>query len=166
MTWRARTRAKAVSSKPKMRGDLGEIGKLALVHGAVGAGDVEEPVEHGFQHRRVVGEEARDVARIGVEAGDVLLGEIVDAADVPLLARRDREDAAEGVDLRAADDAVGLRHLGRERDHGDGEGGLAADFAVGEIGQHRAQPGDGRADRPAPSAMIAAMREKMPMRHP
>ena len=42
--------------------------------------------------------------------------------------------------------AVGLRHLGGERDHGDGEGGLAAHLAVGEAGEHRAQAGDGGAD--------------------
>ena len=151
MTWRARTRAKALSSNPKMPATSREIGELALVHGAVGAGDVEEPVEHAFEHRRIVGEEARDVARIGVEAGNVLLGEIVDARDVPLLARRDREDAAEGVDLRAAHDAVGLRHLGGERDHADGKGGLAADIADGEVGEHGARS-PRRPRRPAGAA--------------
>ncbi len=99
------------------------------MHGAVGAGDVEETVEHRFEHRRIVGEEAADVARIGLEAGDVALGEVVDAADIPLLALRDRKEPAEGVDLGAGDDAVGLRHLGGERDHGDREGRLAPDLA-------------------------------------
>ncbi len=91
---------------------LGKVGKLALVHRAIGAGNVEEAVENRFEHLPIAFEEPGHVARIGVEAGDVALGEVVDAADVALLALRDREDAAEGVDLRARHDAVGLRHLG------------------------------------------------------
>ena len=116
------------------------------MHRAVGLGDVEQAVEDVLQHLRVVGEEPRHVARIGLEAGDVALGEVVDAADVPLLAGRDGEDAAEGVDLRPRHDAVGLGHLGGERDHGDGEGGLAAELAVGEAGEDRPQARHGRAD--------------------
>ena len=137
MTWRVANAREGAFVEPEDAGDLGEIGELALVHGAVGAGDVEEPVEHALQHHRIVGEEARDVARIGVETGHVLLGEVVDARDVPILARRDRKDAAEGVDLRARHDAVGLRHLGGERDDADREGSLAADFARREVGEQR-----------------------------
>ena len=62
---------------------------------------------------------------IGLEAGNVLLGEVVEPRDVALLLGRHGEDLLEGADLVPGDDAVGLRHLGRKRDHGDREGDLA-----------------------------------------
>ena len=158
-------RAKACSSKPKISATRGEIGKLALVHRSVGLGDVEQAVEDVLQHGGIVGEQARDVARVGLEAGDVVLGEIVDAADVLLLAGRDGEDAAERVDLRARHHAVGFRHLGGERDHGDGEGRLAAHLAVGQAGERRAQARR-RRRRPCRRRRHStpAMREKMLIR--
>jgi hypothetical protein len=114
-----------------------QITELALMHGAIGLGDIEQAIQDVLQHGPVVGQKPGHVARIDLEAGGVPFGEVVDAIDVPLLAGRNREDAAEGVDFGASDHAVGLGHLGGERDHGDGEGRLPAHLAVGEAGQRR-----------------------------
>ena len=66
-----------------------------------------------------------------IEAGDILLCQIVDPADIPFFAAWDGEDPAEGIHLGTADDTVRLRHLRRERNHGDRERGLTAKSAVG-----------------------------------
>ena len=55
-------------------------------------------------------------AGIGLVAGRVLAGEIEDAPHIGLFRRRHAEDADERFDLVVGDDAVGLRHLGAERD--------------------------------------------------
>ena len=116
--------------------DLGDAVQeiaLALMQHAVGLGDVEQPVEDILQHRAVLAARAaqpRHPLGIGLEAGDVLLGEVVEPRDVARLVGRHREDLLEGADLVLRDDAVGLRHLGRKRDHGDREGDLAAQLRI------------------------------------
>ena len=65
---------------------------------------------------------------------------------LPLLVRLDHEDAAEGRDLVRGDDAVGLGHLGGERDHGDGEGDLAPRRRVGHPAKETAGPIEQRAE--------------------
>jgi hypothetical protein len=62
--------------------------------------------------------------RHSLVAGHVLLGEIEHTGDVLHLAIGHLEHFLEGVDLVHGDDAVGLGHLGAERDHTDGEGHL------------------------------------------
>ena len=110
------------------------------MHRAVGLGDFEEAVEQILEHGRFVRQKARHVARVGFKAGNVAFGEIIDAGDIPLFARRNGEDAGEGVDLGAGHDAVGLRHLGGEGDHADGESRLAARLAVGNAGKRARSP--------------------------
>ena len=63
---------------------------------------------------------------IGLEAGDVLLGEIVKPRDVLPFGSRNFEYLLEGAHLIMRDDAVGLGHLGRQRDHRDGKSNAAA----------------------------------------
>ena len=102
-------------------GDAGEELVLLGVVVAVGHGDVEQPLEEVAELRRAVAEHPADPAGVVLEARDVLAGEVVDAGDVGLLLVGDDEDLAEGRDLVAGDEAVGLGDLGAERDGGDGE---------------------------------------------
>ncbi len=104
----------------KLRDAPEEI-QLALMHHAVGLGDVEQPVDDVFEHLRALGEEARDLARIGLEAGDVLFREVEQPRDIALLALRNLEELLEGADLVARHHAVRLRHLGGKGDHGHGK---------------------------------------------
>ncbi len=94
---------------------------LARMEDAVGLGDLEQPVEDVFQQRGIAGEHLGDLAGIGLVAGGVLLRQAEDAVDAGLLAWRDAEQTMEGLDLVVGHRAVGLRHLGGERDHRDGE---------------------------------------------
>jgi hypothetical protein len=102
--------------------DAFEIGKLALVDRTIGLGNVEQTVDDVFENLRAPGEEARQLARIGVIARDILLGEIEHARHAAKLALRHVENLLERDDLVARDNAVGFRHLGAERDDADGKG--------------------------------------------
>ena len=61
---------------------------FALVEQAVGLGDMEQPVENVLQHRavRMAGAaKLRHALGIGLEAGDVALGEIVEPRHIARL---------------------------------------------------------------------------------
>ena len=96
----------------------------------VGLGDVEQALEHVLEQLAVALEHGGELLGIGLVAGHVLLGEIEHAGDVLHLAVGHLEHFLEGVDLVHGDDAVGLGHLGAERDHADGEGHLVLRRAV------------------------------------
>ncbi len=117
----------------KICGDAVQEAAFALMQQAVGLGDVEQPVEDVLQHRAVRlarAAQAGHALGIGLEAGDVLLGEIVEPRDVAPLGSGDLEDLLEGADLVLRDDAVGLGHLGRQRDHRDREGDAPAQVRI------------------------------------
>jgi hypothetical protein len=57
-------------------GDALEIDELRLVHGAVGAGNREKPVDDVGQPADIVAVDAGNLRGIGFEPGDVTLGEI------------------------------------------------------------------------------------------
>ncbi len=121
---------------------------LALVVAAVGEGDVEQALEDVLEHRGAVAEHRRDAGGVGVEAGDVLAGEVEDAGGGGLVLAGDLEDPAEGRDLGGADEAVGLGHLGAEADDGDGEGDAALGRAAAiEDGKQALAAGDEGGDR-------------------
>ena len=111
---------------PKIVADRFQERQLRLVHRAVGLGDEEQAVDDVGERFPVVGVKGGDAGGVGVVAGDVALGEIEEARDVALLARRHAEDVAEGSDFGGRDHAVGLRHLGGERDQRDRERDLTA----------------------------------------
>ena len=71
--------------------DLGEILGFRGADLAVGLGDVEQAFEHVLEDLRRVGKQRRDLARIGLEARGVALGEIEEA-----LARSSPRPAAPG----------------------------------------------------------------------
>ena len=96
----------------------------------VGLGDVEQAFEHVLEQLAVALEHDRELLGISLVAGHILLGEVEDTSDVLHLAFRHLEHFLEGVDLVHGDDAVGLRHLGAERDHANGEGHLVLGRAV------------------------------------
>ncbi len=140
--------------KPKMSATALQIGGFARMEDAVRLGDLEQAVEDVLQQRGIAGEHLGDLAGIGLEAGGVLLRQSENAVDARLLRRCDAEQAVEGLDLVVGDRAVGLRHLGGERDHRDGEdhaGRVAGcDLRHLAIDQEMArQQADQRADRPA-----------------
>ena len=60
---------------------------------AVGLGDLEQPVEHVFQHGGIAHEQLRDLAGIRFEAGHVLARQVEDAPDIGFFLRRHAEDA-------------------------------------------------------------------------
>ena len=95
--------------------DGGEELLLALVVVAVGERDVEQALEDVGEHLRPVAEHAGDAGGVGLEAGDVLAGEVEDAGGGGLVLGGDAEDLAEGGDLGDVHQAVGLGHLGAER---------------------------------------------------
>ncbi len=88
---------------------------------AVGLRDLEQAVENVFEHSRPAAEDARDLSRIDFVSGRVLLRQLEDAPDIGLLGGRYAEYAPECVDFVARYGAVGFRHLGAERNDGDGE---------------------------------------------
>ena len=99
-----------------------EEAMFAGVEGIVGLGDVEQRVEHILQHFAARLEQFGDLPGIGLEARDVLLGEVEDTRDRGQFAIGNVEDLLEGPDLVFRHDAVGLGHLGAQPDHADGEG--------------------------------------------
>jgi hypothetical protein len=143
-------------------------------------GDVEQPIEQLLQHRRAAPEHAGDLPGVGLEPVGVGARPVEQAADVALLVRRHAEGLLEGVDLVAADHAVGLGHLGAEHDDGDGEGDLLGGRAVDRFGfgrdlrrlrlAHRVHrmPGDraqDRAERPAEGEAGGAAQDLAPNAH-
>ena len=102
---------------------LEELVLLGMQH-AVGSRHVHEALEHVLQKLAVVLEQGRDLAGVGLVAGHVLLGQIEHVLDVGGLLGRKAEDLGEGVVLQRRDHAVGLGHLGAERDDGDREGNV------------------------------------------
>ena len=115
---------------------------------AVGGGDVEQAFEQRAQHLRLVGEQARNLAGVDLVAGDVLGGEVEQAAEVRLLVGGNVEHPREGALLDGQRHAVGLGHLGGERRHRDGEG----DGAISRRALCRAIP---RQPRPQTGQRIA-----------
>ncbi|MCR6673886.1 MAG: hypothetical protein NVV79_21795 [Devosia ginsengisoli] len=105
--------------------DRFEVVELGLMHQAVGRGDIEQTVEHMLERIGTVVEEARDLAGIGVVAGDILLGQVEHADHLLFMAMGDFHRGAEGALLGGGHRAVGHRHLGGERDQRQGEGGVA-----------------------------------------
>ena len=91
---------------------------------------MEQAFEHVLEQLAVALEHGGELFGISLVAGHVLLGEIEHAGDVLHLAVRHLEHFLEGVDLVHGDDAVGLGHLGAERDDADGEGHLVLGRAV------------------------------------
>ena len=94
---------------------------------------MEQAVDDVLEDRAIVlaGDAERlHLLRIGLVAGDVLPGEIIQPGDIGRLVVGILEDVLEGIDLGGRDDAVRLRHLGGKRDHCDGEGNLPACFRI------------------------------------
>ena len=140
--------SKASGRTPKISPTAAQEAFLALVVAAVGERDVEEPLEDVLEHLRLVPEHPGDAARIGVEAGDVLAGEVEDAGGGGLVLGRDAEHLAERGDLGDAHQAVGLGHLGAEADDRDREGDAALGGAAAlEYGEEALAPRDESGDR-------------------
>ena len=122
-------------------GDARQEGHFHVVDQPVRLGDMEQPVDDILEDRAVL--LATDAQRchllgIGLVAGNVLARQIVEPGDVLRLVFRKLEDVAESVHLRRRHDAVGLRHLGRERDHRHGESDLTPRFRIPfKKGPHR-----------------------------
>ena len=133
-------RAVCAGVKAEARGDLVEIGELGFVE-AIDFGDQPQRVEQILEQRRAGAEQGGGLVGIGFEPGHRLLGEIIEAAGVFGLVRLDMEQALEGGELGRRRVAIGARHLGGQRDGGDGEGHPPA-FGIGSAG-------DGEIDRPA-----------------
>ena len=104
------------------RGHILEEAVLGRMQDAVGRRDVEQASEHRRQEHGLVLEQPGDAGRVHLVAGDVALGEVVDAAHVLGLVRGDLEQPLERLRLDGERNAVGLGHLGGERRHRDGEG--------------------------------------------
>ncbi len=125
--------------------------RFARMQHPVGLGDLEQPVENVFQHRRIADEQPRDLAGIDLEAGDILARHVEHAAHIGFLLRRHAEGALERFQFRLAHHAVGLGHLAGQRDHRDGEGDAGIGILIDqEMTGHRPdQRPDGTADQKA-----------------
>ena len=116
--------------------DLGDAVQelaFALMHHAVGLGDVEQAVENVLQHRAVGMAGAahlRHALGIDFETGHVLLGQVEQPRHIVRLLGRHLEYFLERAHFVLGDDAVGLGHLGRQRDHRHRKGDAAAQVRV------------------------------------
>ena len=110
--------------KPEQTGHMSQKLLLVGMEFAVGERDVEQSFEHILQEPAVLPQEIRKLPGIGFVAGDIVLGGIEDARHASHLARGHIEHLLECLHLVACDHAVGLGHLGAERNHADGEGEL------------------------------------------
>ena len=93
---------------------------------AVGCCDVEETFVDVFQQCRIIGEHLCYALCVKLVPGDILSGQTVDALDVGAFLGGDVEATLEGLGFDFDSDAIGLCHLGREPDEGDGERKLLA----------------------------------------
>ncbi len=131
-------------------GDPGEKRELLFVHQAISFGDMEQRVDDIFEHRAelIAGPaHAGEILGIGLEAGDVLAGEIVKPRDVAGLFRRKFEDLPKRFNLGIRDDTVGLGHLRRKRNDGHREGNAPPGFRIAF--EHRADRLNDAADHVA-----------------
>jgi hypothetical protein len=132
-----------------------QVGELRLVHGPVGLGDVEEPVEHVLEELRLLAQDIGDLAGVSFEALGGALGEVEQGLDPRVLGIRHLDDALEGLDLVADHHAVRFRHLGRERHEAGGEDEVARRRSEGRplpvdqnVPRHAPEQGpDGPAER-------------------
>ena len=129
-------------SDAQQPGDPAQVGLLELVEGAIGRSDEEQALQHVLAQLRGVTQDVADLARIGLEARHVLLGQVEQAAHVRLLGRRHLDNAPERCHLVLGDGAVRARRLGRERDEGNGER-----HVVGRIVRRAAQDAEAHEKR-------------------
>ena len=107
--------------KAEMPGDFAQVIVLGGADEAIGEGDVKKTAEKVLEDRPIIRKQPPDLSSVALEPGGALPGKIEDEPDVLLFARRHLKDLAEGGDLVAGHRAVGLGHLGAERNHGDRE---------------------------------------------
>ncbi len=91
---------------------------------------MKKTAEKVFEHHPIIGKQPADLSSIALEPGGAPPGKIEDEPDMLLFARRHLKDLAKGRDLVAGHRAVGLGHLGAERNHGDRERDAAARVAI------------------------------------
>src|SRR5262249_38176819 len=119
-----------VCVEAEMPSDFAQIGILGRANAAVRQSDMKEPAEQILEHRPIVREQTAYLPSIALKPSRALPGEIEDQPHVIFLARRDLKDLTKGSDLVAGNRAVGPRHLGAERDHGNREGDAAARVVI------------------------------------
>ena len=110
--------------------DFAQVIVLGGAEAAIGEGDVKKTAEKVFEHHPIIRKQPADLSSVALEPGGALPGKIEDEPDMLLFSRRHLKDLAEGSDLVAGDRAIGLGHLGAERDHGDRERDAAARVAI------------------------------------
>ena len=96
----------------------------------ISLGNHEETVQQVFKDRRLAAEQRGKLPRIGIEAGDIRLGQVEQLPDIGLFLVRDGKHALEGIDLIARHRPVGLGQLGGKGDHADREGNLVTLAAI------------------------------------
>src|SRR6266481_2981756 len=108
--------------EPEMPSDLAQIVILGRADPAVGERYMEQAAKEILEHRSIAREQASDLPGVAVEPGGALAGEIEDEPNMLLFAGGNLEHFAKGGNFVAGDCAVGLCHLGAERDHRNREG--------------------------------------------
>src|SRR4029078_2855734 len=98
-----------------------EIEKFALMYADIRLGDMEKAVKHVLENLVPAVEQARQLPRIEIVAGDITLGKIEEPVDVCEFMFWNMEYPLERRNLLACHDAVGLGHLCAERDEADCE---------------------------------------------
>ena len=78
---------------------------------AISERHVEEAVKHVFKDNLFFGVNARNARGVMIEASHILLGELVDHADIALFFRRVIEELPKGRNFIVRYDAVRLRHF-------------------------------------------------------
>ena len=123
-----------------MPGDFAQIIILGGADAAIGEGDVKQTAEKVFEHGSVDCEQAAHLSRIALEPRGAFAGEVEDEPHVIFFSRRHLKNLAKGGDLVAGDRAIGLGHLGAERDHRDRERDAAPRVALHPLAVAIRQP--------------------------
>ena len=118
------------SVEAEMPGDFAQIVVLGGADEAIGEGDVKKAAEKVLEDRPIIGKQPADLSSVALEPGGALPGKVEDEPDMLLFARRHLKHLAKGGDFVAGHGAVGLGHLGAERNHRDRERDAAARVAI------------------------------------
>ena len=122
---RHKARFKAAERSVGQIENLGHAQQKRIFTGMISAirhSDVEQPLHQIAQRALILTEHRTNALGIFFKARDVLTGKVEYARRALFIFARDVEDFAKGHHLVAGHQTIRLGHLGRKRNHGNGEG--------------------------------------------
>lgn len=92
-------------------GDPLQVSELGSMDGTVGGSNNKQAIEYILQLLAIVAIKRSHTSGIDLGSGNVALGQIEDARQVPLVVRRHGKMPPDSIDFNCTDDAVGLGHF-------------------------------------------------------